>query len=62
MMFVERLRADPPIRIPGTAIVLGRMAKGVPLALSHNVNCNRTLHENVVLVAVAVTRDAARAG
>ncbi len=53
--FVERLRADPPVRIPGTAIVLGRMAKGVPLALSHNVNCNRTLHENVVLVAVAVT-------
>ena len=39
----------------GTAIVLGRMAKGVPLALSHNVNCNRTLHENVVLVAVVVT-------
>ncbi len=53
--FVERLRADPPNRIPGTAVVLGRMAKGVPLALSHNVNCNRTLHENVVLVAVAVT-------
>ncbi len=54
-MFIERLRANPPIRIPGTAIVLGRMAKGVPLALSHNVNCNRTLHENVMLVAVAVT-------
>jgi KUP system potassium uptake protein len=53
--FVERLRAKPPVRIPGTAIVLGRMTKGVPLALSHNVNCNRTLHENVLLVAVAVT-------
>jgi KUP system potassium uptake protein len=53
--FVESLRANPPARIPGTAIVLGRMAKGVPLALSHNVNCNRTLHQNVLLVAVAVT-------
>ena len=45
----------PPFRIPGTAIVLGRMAKGVPLALSHNVKCNRALHENVLLVAVSVT-------
>jgi KUP system potassium uptake protein len=31
------------------------MAKGVPLALSHNVKCNRTLHENVLLVAVTTT-------
>ena len=53
--FVERLRVNPPMRIPGTAIVLGRLTKGVPLALSHNVKCNRTLHENVMLVAVAVT-------
>ena len=47
--FVARLRRDPPLRIPGTAIVLGRMTKGVPLALSHNVNCNRILHEHVLL-------------
>jgi len=50
--FVEQLTRDPPFRIPGTAIVLGRMAKGVPLALSHNTKCNRVLHENVLLVAV----------
>ena len=50
--FIERLREDPPVRIPGTAVVLGRMAKGVPIALSHNVNCNRTMHTNVLLVAV----------
>ncbi len=53
--FVERLRVDPPVRIPGAAIVLGRMAKGVPIALSHNVNFNRTLHRSVVLVAVEMT-------
>jgi KUP system potassium uptake protein len=53
--FVELLGAYPPVRIPGTAIVLGRMAKGVPLALSHNVKCNRTLKENVLLVAVSTT-------
>src|SRR5208337_5636441 len=51
----RRLKRDPPYRIPGTAIVLGRMAKGVPLALSHNVNCNHVLHENVLLVAVTTT-------
>ena len=43
------------MRIPGTAVVLGRMAKGVPLALSHNLKCNRVLHENVLLVAVTTT-------
>jgi KUP system potassium uptake protein len=31
------------------------MAKGVPLALSHNVKCNRTLQENVLLVAISTT-------
>jgi len=58
--FIEELRTDPPRRIPGVAIVLGRMAKGVPLALSHNVKCNRVLHEHVLLVAV-VTTEAPRA-
>ena len=53
--FVERLIVDPPVRRPGTAVVLGRMAKGVPIALSHNVNFNRTMHQNVVLVAVEMT-------
>ncbi len=53
--FLENLRRDPPLRLPGTAIVLGRMTKGVPLALSHNVKCNRVLSENVLLVAVMTT-------
>jgi KUP system potassium uptake protein len=52
--FIEGLRRNPPIRLPGTAIVLGRMAKGVPLALSHNVYCNHVLHERVLLVAANV--------
>jgi KUP system potassium uptake protein len=50
--FIEHLNRDPPFRIPGTAVVLGRMAKGVPLALSHNTKCNHVLHDNVLLVAV----------
>jgi KUP system potassium uptake protein len=50
--FVKRLNLDPPFRISGTAVVLGRMAKGVPLALSHNTKCNHVLYENLLLVAV----------
>ncbi len=53
--FLAHLRRDPPLRLPGFAIVLGRMTKGVPLALSHNVNCNHVLHENILLVAVMTT-------
>ena len=40
--FVEQLTRDPPFRIPGTAIVLGRMAKGVPLALSRHTTPSAT--------------------
>ncbi len=38
------------------------MAKGVPLALSHNVRCNRTLHELVLLVAVVTTESPRTSG
>ena len=53
--FLEHIKRDPPNRLPGTAVVLGRMAKGVPLALSHNVRCNHVLHEHVLLAAVTTT-------
>ncbi|HLN09793.1 MAG TPA: KUP/HAK/KT family potassium transporter, partial [Xanthobacteraceae bacterium] len=52
--FVEHLKADPPFRIPGTAVVLGRMARGVPLALSLNVKYNHVLHDRLLLVAVTM--------
>jgi KUP system potassium uptake protein len=53
--FIERLQADPPYRIPGTAVVLGRMRHGVPLPLTRNVTFNHVLHERVFLVAVEMT-------
>ena len=53
--FIERLKADPPYRIPGTAVVLGRMVHGVPLPLTRNVKFNHVLHERVFLVAVEMT-------
>ena len=53
--FVEHLNRNPPLRVPGVAVVLGRMDKGVPLALSQNIKCNHVLYENVLLVAVTAT-------
>jgi KUP system potassium uptake protein len=52
--FIAELRADPPLRIPGTAVVLGRLAQGVPLALTQNLRNNRVLHERILLVAVTM--------
>jgi KUP system potassium uptake protein len=52
--FIARLRAHPPLRLPGTAVVLGRMAQGVPLALTQNLKHNQVLQEHVLLVAVAM--------
>lgn len=53
--FIERLNANPPYQIPGTAVVLGRMTQGVPLPLTRNVNFNHVLHERVLLIAVEMT-------
>jgi KUP system potassium uptake protein len=53
--FIECITSEKPTRIPGTAVVLGRMTQGVPLALSQNLKFNRVLHERVLLVAVTMT-------
>lgn len=52
--FLAKLRTEPPYRLPGTAVVLGRMAQGVPLALTQNLKNNHVLHEHVFLVAVTI--------
>jgi len=53
--FIDRIKADPPYRIPGTAVVLGRITRGVPMSLTHNLKFNHVLHEHVLLVAVDMT-------
>jgi KUP system potassium uptake protein len=52
--FIAALQADPPVRLSGSAVVLGRMAQGVPLMLTQNVRHNHVLHEHTLLVAVTV--------
>jgi KUP system potassium uptake protein len=48
------LRSDPPFRLPGTAVVLGRMTQGVPLSLTQNLRYNHVIHSRVFLVAVTI--------
>src|SRR5215210_3470988 len=55
--FLERLRTNPPIRVPGTAVVLAASPKGVPRSLLHHLKHNRVLHENMVLVSIVVLDD-----
>jgi KUP system potassium uptake protein len=52
--FIAGLQRDPPLRLPGTAVVLGRMAQGVPLMLTQNVRHNHVLYEHTLLVAVSI--------
>jgi KUP system potassium uptake protein len=52
--FLNRIRANPPMRVPGTAVVLGSSPKDVPRSLLHHLRHNRVLHENVILVSMVV--------
>src|SRR5262249_5059447 len=52
--FVDDLakRAPPFTRVPGTAIFLNRGKETAPLAMRANVEHNRVLHEQVVIMAI----------
>ncbi|MEO6192251.1 MAG: potassium transporter Kup [Thermoanaerobaculia bacterium] len=50
--FVEGLRPDSPIRVPGTAIFLSRDSTGVPTALLHNLKHNKILHSRVLVLTM----------
>jgi KUP system potassium uptake protein len=57
--FLEDLKRDPPVRVPGTAIFMDAKASGIPRALLNNIKFNRVIHERVVLLTV-VTREQPR--
>lgn len=50
--FVESIRENPPVRVPGTAVFLTGNPEGVPPALIQNLQHNRVLHEQVVLLSI----------
>jgi len=53
--FLQMLDDHPPIRIPGTAVVMSASQTGIPGTLLHHLKHNRVLHEQVFLVSVVVT-------
>jgi KUP system potassium uptake protein len=50
--FMASLQSAQIVRLPGTAVVLGRLAQGVPLPLTQNLKFNHALHQCALLVAV----------
>ena len=50
--FMRDVAAHPPVRVPGTAIFMSGNAEGTPTALLHNLEHNKVLHEQVVLMTV----------
>jgi KUP system potassium uptake protein len=48
--FLAQIHANPPVRVPGTAVFMTAQPTGTPSALAHNVRHNKVLHEHVVLL------------
>jgi KUP system potassium uptake protein len=55
-LLVADLAADPPIRVPGTAVFMTGNPGSTPPALVHNLTHNKVLHEQVVFLSV-LTRE-----
>ncbi len=50
--FLDGIRKNPPLRVPGTAVFMNGNVAGTPAALLHNVRHNHVLHErNILLTA-----------
>lgn len=55
-LFLDDVKVNPPLRVPGTAVFMSGSAEGTPVALLHNLKHNKVLHERVIILTVA-TRD-----
>ncbi len=54
--FVAAIRANPPVRVPGTAIFMTSDPEGAPAALLHNLKHNKILHERILILTI-LTKD-----
>jgi KUP system potassium uptake protein len=54
--FMESIAADPPTRVPGTAVFMTAQPMGTPPALAHNLRYNKVLHAYVVVLTVSTAR------
>src|SRR4029079_18370382 len=60
--FLRVISAEPPPRVPGTAIFLTANLDAVPHALLHNLKHNKVLHERNLLLTVEVPATPAHEG
>jgi KUP system potassium uptake protein len=51
-LLLADLAAEPPTRVPGTAVFMYGNVDGTPPALVHNLAHNKVLHEKVVFITV----------
>ena len=58
-LFLQRIAAKPPLRVPGTAVFLIKPISGTPPQLLHHLAHNQVLHEQVILLSV-VTKEVPR--
>jgi KUP system potassium uptake protein len=54
--FVAGIVANPPTRVPGTAIFMTAQPTGTPPALANNLRYNKVLHQHVVILMVSTTQ------
>jgi KUP system potassium uptake protein len=50
--FMKDIHAKPPVRVPGTAVFMTGTGAGTPPTLIHNVEHNKVLHHQIVLLTV----------
>ena len=55
-LLLADLAAEPPLRVPGTAVFMYGSTDGTPPALVHNLTHNKVLHEKIVFLTV-ITED-----
>ncbi|HET8712340.1 MAG TPA: potassium transporter Kup, partial [Gemmatimonadales bacterium] len=60
-LLLADLAAEPPIRVPGTAVFMYGTSDGTPPALVHNLAHNKVLHEKIVFLTV-ITEDVPHVG
>jgi len=51
-MLIAEIAAEPPIRVPGTAVFMYGSADGTPPALLHNLTHNKVLHEKIIFLTM----------
>jgi KUP system potassium uptake protein len=60
-LLLADLAAEPPIRVPGTAVFMYGTSDGTPPALVHNLAHNKVLHEKIIFLTV-ITEDVPHVG